>query len=309
MGIRFGGTKRNKRRMRITFRGDAGKKARIAVIIAASVALTVAALVFFKPKTQLMNTAEMRKIADRGVLIVGVRTDVPHFADSGVGFEIELAERFARYLLPDTGAESAVKFVSVSAPTASTKLSDGSIDAAVALMQKGANGKFAYSYPYYTDECVAAVRHGDERRPIEEMNIGYVQSTAGSNALSRYISSRETKVERTLLDKLLGRTPAAPENAVVYKKTAFASYPDMLRALETGGIDCAAIPRVYFERYAKEYNITAHTEKLGNIEYAIAVSADEPAIAQLADVFLYELKQSGTLDEMLNKYGLKGAGG
>lgn len=308
IGVRIGGKKRNRRKFNFSLKGDEGRRNRRVLIIALALIAAVAAIILLKPKNQLMHSAEMRRIVDNGVLVVGVRGDVPHFAENGEGFEIELAGLFARYLLPDTGSESAVKLVRVSGATAETKLSDGSIDAAIALMQKGASGKFAYSYPYYSDVCVAAVLEGNENKPVVDMLIGYVQNTSGANALTKYVSARETKVERTLIDKIFGRKAELPENAVVCNRKAFASYPDMLTALKNGSIDCAAIPGVYFERYREEYGIKAHTESFGNIDYAIAVSSDEPAIAQLADVFIYELKQSGALDDLLNKYELKGTG-
>ena len=178
-----------------------------------------------------MNTAEMKRIVDRGVLVVGVRDDTPGFSLNGEGLEIELAERFAVYLLPNTEAGSAAKLVTVSGQTAATKLQDGTIDIAIAMMQKGASSKYSYSYAYFTDTCIVAVRAGNESKPLEEMMIGCVQNTAGANVLKNYIDEHETKVRRTLLDRIRGVTPELPANAVTYTKQNFASYPDMLIAL------------------------------------------------------------------------------
>ncbi len=61
---------------------------------------------------------------------------------------------------------------------------------------------------------------------------------------------------------------------------------------------------VYLKRYNDDFGFSVHKETLGKVEYAIASSADEPAIAQLADVFLYELQKSGKLNELLEKYGV-----
>ena len=47
-----------------------------------------------------------------------------------------------------------------------------------------------------------------------------------------------------------------------------------------------------------------HETSLGNVEYAIASAADEPAVAQLAELFIYDLQKSGELDALLKKYGL-----
>ena len=307
MGVRIRGhKKKNGWRGLPSLRGSEGKPFRIALYCAAALLFIVIIAVVNRPKNQLMNTAEMKRIGDRGVLVVGVRSDVPGFAFDGEGLEIELAQLFAEYLLPDTEADAAVKFVVVSGQTAATKLSDGSIDVAIALMQKGASSKYAYSYAYYTDTCVVAVAPGDEQRPLNEMLLGYVQNTAGSNVLTNYISEHETKVERTLLQRLRGITPELPEGAITFEKKAFASYPDMLIALENGRIDGAVLTGIYAERYSQSYDFSIHSTRLGTVEYAIAASADEPAIAQLADVFIYELRRSGRLDALLEKYGLNG---
>ncbi len=305
VGFRFRGRKRNSGLLNgITLRGQKGKPFRIALYVLAAIAVIVVGAVLNKPKDQLMNAAEMKRISDRGVLVVGVRDDTPGFALDGEGLEIELARLFADYLLPETEADAAAKLIVVSSQTASTKLSDGSIDAAIALMQKGASSKYAYSYPYYTDSCRVAVNEGAEDMPLDQMVIGYVQNTAGQNVLNSYIDAHETKVERSFIDRLRGRTPELPPDAVTFTKQAFASYPDMLNALRERRIDGAVLTGVYAERYGGEYDFTFHSTELGKVEYAIASSADEPAIARLADVFIYDLRRSGQLDELIRKYGL-----
>ena len=304
LGFRPRKHKRNTGGAGVSLRGREGKPFRIALYCVVGVLFVIALLFLGRPKDQLMNSAEMRRITDRGVLVVGVRDDIPSFALNGEGLEVELAKLFAEYLFPESGGETAVKLVTVSGQTASTKLSDGSIDAAIALMQKGASSKYAYSYSYYTDVCRVAVRPGLEDTPLDELNIGCVQNTAGANVLARYIDEHETKVERTLIDRLKGRTPELPADAVTFTKTVFASYPDMLKALSEGRIDGAAMTGVYIERYGGSGGFTLHKTQLGTVDYAIAVSADEPAIARLADVFLYELRQSGRLGELLTEYGL-----
>ena len=285
-------------------RGGKGKTLRIVLFCLAGLAAVSLLIYVLRPKNQLMNTAEMQRIKDRGVLIVGVRDDTPGFSLNGEGLEIELAQLFADYLLPDTESENAAKLEVVSGQTAVTKLSDGSIDAAIALMQKDASNKYAYSYPYYTDNCIIAVKRGNEKLPLEQMTIGYVQNTAGANVLKSYTSARETKIERTIWDRIRGITPELPANAVKYTTTAFASYPDLINALASGRIDGAVFTGVYAARYGIGDTYSVHETELGKVEYAITASADEPAIAQLADVFIYELEQSGQLAALLQKYGL-----
>ena len=72
-----------------------------------------------------------------------------------------------------------------------------------------------------------------------------------------------------------------------------------------GLIDGAAISRVYLNKYSDTYSFAIHSTEIGTIGYALACSSDSPAIAQLADMFIYELNESGKMDELLIKYGLK----
>lgn len=150
------GKQHKKLRLNFTLRGEKGKPVRIALCCAAGLVLLVLLAMLLKPRTQLMNTPEIQRIRERGVLAVGVRDDMPLFAEDGEGFEIELAQKFAAYLLPDTAGDAAAKLITVNGKTASTKLSDGTIDAAVALMPRGASSKYVYSYPYYTDTMLRA---------------------------------------------------------------------------------------------------------------------------------------------------------
>lgn len=289
----------------LTLRGERGKPLRILLFCALGIAAVIALFTLLKPEKQLKATVEMKRITDRGILTVGIRNDVPGFSMDGEGLEVELAELFAEYLLPESG-EKPVKFVTITAQTAETKLSDGSIDAAIALMQKDGSGKFAYSYPYYTDSCRVIQRRDAPDKGLDEMLIGYVQNTSASSVLNKYIDAHETKVERSLIDRIRGVEKALPDDAVTFDKKPFASYPDMLVALENGRIDCAVLPGVYAELYLGSYDYEITRESLGSISYAIASSADEPAIAQLADVFIYELRESGRLDELIKKYALGG---
>lgn len=297
------GIRRGTRSTGLTLRGERGRPLRILLISALALAAAFALFNYLKPEKQLKSAAEVKRITDKGILTVGIRNDIPGFSMNGEGLEVELAELFAEYMLPERG-EKPVKLVFVTAQTAETKLSDGSIDVAIALMQKGASGKFEYSYPYYTDACRVIIRKGAAKKTLDQMLIGCVQNTSASSVLNKYIGAHETKVERNLIDRLRGIEKELPENAVTFDKKAFASYPDLLTALEKGRIDCAVLPEVYANLYSESFEFDMTRDSIGSISYAIAASADEPAIARLADVFIYELRESGKLDELLKKHAL-----
>ncbi len=257
------GKQHKKLRLNFTLRGEKGKPVRIALCCAAGLVLLVLLAALLKPRTQLMNTPEIQRIRERGVLAVGVRDDMPLFAEGGEGFEIELAQKFAAYLLPDTAGDA--------------------------------------------DTCSVLVKSGSETTPLNELVIGFVQGTAGETRLKKYIDAHETKVERTLIDRLKGRTPELPADAIVFTTKAFASYPELFDALARGTVAGAVVTGAYCTRYAEDisaHGFIRHETSLGNVEYAIASAADEPAVAQLAELFIYDLQKSGELDALLKKYGL-----
>ncbi len=302
---RRGGNRIRPIKFNLTIKGDRGRPLRIILCALAAIVFFILAANLFRPKVQLENTAEITRIHEQGVLTVGILDGIPGFSENGDGFEVELACRFAEYLLPDTDPGAAVKLETVTDKTATTKLSDGSVDAVLALMKKGASSRFCYSYPYYTDECIIAIPEGTEEKPLDQMLIGYVQDSASESVLNSYISQHETKVEQSIIDKLLKRKVELPADAITFDKQAFASYPDMLLALRNGRIDGAAIARVYFNKYADEYSFSVHSAQIGTISYSIACAADSPAIAQLADMFIYELRESGELEKLIAEYGIE----
>lgn len=292
-------------KIKISLKGEQGKKLRIVLYAIAAMFFLVLAANLFRPKVQLENTAEIIRIRDQGVLTVGVMDDMLGFSYNGEGLEIELARLFAEYLLPDTNRDAAVKFETVTDKTAVTMLSDGSVDVVLALMKKGGSSRFSYSYPYYSDDCMVALHKNSSEKPLNEMLIGYVQGSASETTLKKYISEHETKVEQSLIDKLLKREKELPDDAVTFETKAFASYPDMLLALENGRVEGAVLAGVYFNKYKDEYDLTMHSTVLGKIDYALACASDSPAIAQLADMFIYDLRESGELDALIKKYGIE----
>lgn len=292
-------------KLHTTLEGRQGRIIRICAAVLSAVIIIAACFYFIRPKVQLENTEEIQAIREAGLIRIGVMDDIPGFSENGEGLEIELAKLFSEYLMPDAAPGAAIKYIIVSDKTASTKLSDGSIDAVFALMPRNSSSSFSYSYSYYTDECVVAVREGGADRPLNEMLIGYVQSSASGNVFLKYVSAHQTTVNQSLIDKLLKREVSLPDDAVIFSTKAYASYPDLLEALDNGLIDGAAISRVYLDKYSDTYSFGIHPTEVGTIDYALACSSDSPAIAQLADMFIYELNESGKMDELLAEYGLE----
>lgn len=100
------------------------------------------------------------------------------------------------------------------------------------------------------------VKSGSETTPLNELVIGFVQGTAGETRLKKYIDAHETKVERTLIDRLKGRTPELPADAIVFTTKAFASYPELFDALARGTVAGAAVTRCLLHKICGRYICT-----------------------------------------------------
>lgn len=285
-----------RRRFPITLAGAEGKPWRIAIGVAAGLLLLLLIFRLSRVEPQLMSAAEVRSLQERGVLRVGVRTDIPGLAEDGAGLEIELGQRLAARLLPDIPAGNACKLVEVNAMDTGPKFNDGSIDIAIAMMKRGDSAKYAYSRTYYTDPCYFVVSARTQRLELQNVSVGYVQNTPAAALLDDYVLSHPTA------------------NITQVK---FAAYPDMIQALMKGNIDLLVMTERYIQKYKTAtavnpqtlltyylYDFRPSSVCLGYVDYAIASPADSPALTRLADVMLQEMREDGSLAALYNQYGL-----
>ena len=309
---RFGITPRLKRRFDWlpTLRGSAGRWWRRALIAVVILLLALAAYHFLKPETSLMSSVEIKRVDNRGMLTVGVRSDMPGFCEDGVGLEAELARLLAEYILPDS--DDPLKLVECTSKTVSTKLKDGTVDVALALQTK--NSSYSCSYSYYTDPVSLVTLDPDNvNKKPSELIIGYIPDTSAGSLFETYVKSVTSTAERSIIDRLLGRPAATPDpaTAVTIESVKYGSYDELLTALLNGRIEAAVMSgayiRKYFDIHAEEYGFGAYyvcAANIGELNYCVVASKDDPALASVADMLIYKLKEEGTLAELIAKYGL-----
>lgn len=256
---------------------------RVLLVAAALVAAIVIVLVSL-PSDQLRSSPEVSIIKERGVLRVGVRTDMPGFAEEGRGLEIDLATRFAQYLLPNVPPSAAVELVQVDARTAGAHIDNGDVDVVLALAPKDFSSSYVYSNAYYTDQCRFICAAGKESIPLSQARIGVLQVSP----LYSQLASRLKK-----------------EPAYAGEQVRFSSYPDLFDALLAGRIDAALLPDAYIRRYGNS-SLAVRSESFGSIDYALMCGTDAPALAGLFDLFLDQCEDDGTLKQLLGAYQLAG---
>ena len=304
---------KNRFNFKITFKGYEGRWWRRGAAALGILLLIVIAALALRPEAQIMNSVEIARVRERGILYVGVRNDVPAFNEKGKGAEIELAELLAERVLPDS--EDPIKYFECTSKTITTKLSDSSIDVAIALLPNGKNRSWAYSYPYYTDNVYLVTLKSElaQAEPTE-LKLGYVQDTPSADVLNDYKNEVTAVKEKSFIEKLFGKPDEeyVVEQAKKLDIKKYGSYKEMIDALMRGDIDAAVMAGAYVNKYfvvsAAEYTGRAkyylNKNVIGTIEYCFVSSSDEPAFMQLADMMIYDMQKDGSLYKLLAKYGL-----
>ena len=278
----------NLRRNPITFTGDEGKPYRTALYTLAALVLVIILALASREEPQLMASAEVVSLQDRGVLRVGVRYDVPGLCAEEGGLEHDLARLLTTRLLPDADPTASLQMIEVNAMTLAPKLDDGGIDVAISLAASPMATKYSYSIPYYSDPCLLVALTGTPSFTLESMEVGVVQSN----------KIRESP-EATLFDAYRVAHP----NLGLKAKT-YASYPDMLDALANGEVRAVLLTELYAKRYEEAYPITATAFSFGTVDYAICAASDSAALAQIGSLLLGELTKSGELLSLYRANGL-----
>ena len=281
----------NLRRKPITLVGDEGKPYRTALYILSALVLVIIVALASREEPQIMASAEVQSLQDRGVLRVGVRYDVPGLGSIEGGLEHDLARLLTERLLPGSDTAASLQLIEVNAMTLGTKLDVGGVDVVLALASSAMASKYSYSIPYYSDPCVLVAMAGSSNFLLENMEIGVVQSN---------------KIRNSPEAALLGAYIADNPNLNLKSKT-YASYPDMLDALAAGSIRAVLLTELYVVRYSQDYPIISTAFSIGSVNYALCSASDSAALAQLGTLLLNELKESGGLAALYMSNGLNTA--
>ena len=87
------------------------------------------------------------------------------------------------------------------------------------------------------------------------------------------------------------------------EKRAYASYSDMLAALDRGEIGGAVLPRQVFNELRTQYPITETTLVIGTIDYKVMCPGDSTVLSELASIVIRQMRDSGELKELYAQYG------
>lgn len=234
--------------------------------------------------------ADIKAIKDRGVLKVGVKVDVPKFGYKDPktgkidGFEIDLARALAKKILGD---ETKIDTQAVTAKTRGPLLDNGDIDTVIATFTITEERKKSYNFtdPYFTDGVALMVKKASGVQSLKDLNgkkIGVAQSATSRKALQDEADKLGVKV--TFLE--------------------FGTYPEIKAALDSGRVDCFSVDAAILFGYLED-SVTILPDRFSPQQYGAASKKSSEALHKLMNDTLSDMKKSGEIDKLLQKWGIK----
>jgi aspartate/glutamate/glutamine transport system substrate-binding protein len=233
---------------------------------------------------------EIKAIKDRGVLKAGVKVDVPKFGFKDPktgkieGFEIDLVKILAKKILGD---ENKIDIQGVVAKTRGPLLDNGDVDTVIATFTITEERKKSYNFsdPYYTDGVALMVKKALGAKSLKELDgkkIGVAQSSTSRKALQAEADKLGIKV--SFLE--------------------FGTYAEVKAALDSGRVDCFSIDAAILLGYMDD-SVVILPDRYSPQEYGAATKLNNKALAKLIDDTLNDMKKSGEMDKLLQKWGIK----
>ncbi|TGE32849.1 transporter substrate-binding domain-containing protein [Desulfosporosinus sp. Sb-LF] len=233
--------------------------------------------------------ADVKAIKDRGVLKVGVKVDVPKFGykDPATGkidgFEIDLAKAMAKKII---GTEN-IETTAVTAKTRGPVLDSGDVDMDISTFTVTEERKKSYNFSdaYFTDGVRLLVKKSAGIKSLKDLDgkkIGVAQSATSKKAVQAEADKVGAKI--TFLE--------------------FGTYPEIKTALDSGRVDCFSVDGSILFGYLDDSTVIL-PDSFSPQEYGVASKKGNDGVAKVVNDTIAELKKSGELDKMIQKWGLK----
>jgi aspartate/glutamate/glutamine transport system substrate-binding protein len=232
----------------------------------------------------------VESIKARGKLKVGVKVDVPKFGlkneKSGEieGFEIDIARAIAKKMMGDP---SKVDLQGVTAKTRGPLLDNGEIDLVIATFTITEERKKSYNFsdPYFVDGVALLVKKSAGIAGLKDLNgknIGVSQSATTKQAI-------QTEAEKA---------------GIKVNFLEFGTYPELKSALDSGRVDCFSTDGSILQGYVDDAT-TILPDRFSPQSYGVVSKKSNEELASFVNTAVAELKKSGELDKLVEKWSLK----
>ena len=235
--------------------------------------------------------SDVQAIVDRGVLRVGVKSDVPNFGYQDVlteeysGLEIDLANKIAETIGVDD-----VEFTAVTAATRGQLLDSGDIDMVIATFTINDERKESWNFttPYYTDAVSLLVKKDSGISTYADLTDKVIGVSTGSTSMEALIA-------------------AAAEEGVTLTSSAnfseYATYPEIKTALDAGRVDAFCVDGSILSGYLDDSVEILDSIRFSPQEYGIATKLSNTGLADYLDNLVKTWLEDGTIDQMISDNG------
>lgn len=278
---------------------------RLGIAAVLAILVIILLVVLLRPRHNPLSEASMQPILNREILRVGVRTDIERFSyeeESGVynGLEDDIARSLAKKIFGD---DYLLQFEPVNPATRHIKLKSNQVDCVIAISPQNFRAEYIYSVPYYTDAVSVVVNAKSKFQSFDQfegMWIGALTYPPANPSALHSASSRTLTHEgaATVLQQFISRY----DYQIGIRR--YSSLPDMIEALEKNEISAIAIEYALLRPHYSRANMRVMPEAIGTVPYSIAIPADNPALVKIADQMIMDMRASGELNALLDKWNL-----
>lgn len=175
----------------------------------------------------------------------------------------------------------------MNAKTRGPMLDNGEIDLVIATFTITEERKKTYDFsdPYITDGVGLMVKKDSGITGLKDLDgktIGVAQSSTSKTALEE----------------------EAAKIGVSLNFSEFGSYPEIKAALDSGRVQCFAVDASILNGYVDDSTVILD-ERYAPQEYGVASKKGNDDLAALVNDTIQELKSSGELEQMIEKWGIK----
>lgn len=247
--------------------------------------------------------SDVQAIIDRGVLKVGVKSDVLGFGymdpltSEYEGMEIDLAKKLADFLGVD------VEFTTVTAATRTELLDSGDIDCVMATFTITDERKQSWDFttPYYTDHVTVLVKDSSNIKTLEDLKDKTVGVSSGSTSAKSLVKAM---IENGIItgDGFNEESfdPATWTEGVSFKQ--YDDYPSISTALEADEVDAFCVDKSILAVY-KTAGRSYIDAEFSPQEYGIATTKGS-GFSKLCEDEVNTWLSDGTIDSLIAQYNL-----
>lgn len=247
--------------------------------------------------------ADVQEIVDRGVLRVGVKSDVIGFgyldplSNEYSGLEIDLAQALADSLGVD------VEYTTVTAATRGQLLDSGDLDCVLATFTVTDERRKSWDFttPYYTDYVSVLVE--------TDSGISDVSGLVGKTVGVASSSTSASMLVQAMIDEGVitgeGYDPATFDPATWSEGVRFRQYDDypaISTALSAGEVDAFCVDKSILAYY-KSDDRTYIENEFAPQEYGIVTRLGS-GFSEYCETFTQNCQNDGTIDELIEQYDL-----